>query len=195
MHDVHDPLPSPEPATPNTATLTTEISTLWNTHQQVQTSAKHSRQELQAIRRDLGEKLHAAKAIYARPGCKGAWRSFLATVGVPRATADRLSRAHAQSLRPAEENLLSESIPAEPTEAQLSTLVCRTWQRVEGKLPSARSRYNFLRCLAGRAGLTLECCQDGFAVREPDVEREQAVPAPQEVVTMEPEADEFAEVL
>jgi hypothetical protein len=191
MHDVHPP----EPAT-STDTLTTEISTLWNTHQQVQTTAKHSREELQAIRRDLGERLHAAKAIHARPGCKGAWRSFLATVGVPRATADRLSRAHAQSLRPAEDNLLSESIPSEPTEAQISTLAAAAWTRLEPKLPSPRSRYDFLKGLIHRAGLSVASTEEGLVVREPDGEREAAVPAPQEVVVaIEPQSEQFAEVL
>lgn len=53
MQDVHDVHP-PEPATASTETLTIEISTLWSTHQLVQTTAKHSREELQGIRPNLG---------------------------------------------------------------------------------------------------------------------------------------------
>jgi hypothetical protein len=195
VHDVHQPPTTVIDSGPE-AELTREIADLWAVHVQTQQVVGKTKEELKSLRDKLGERLYQMKLLLVRPGRNGGWRSFLQSHGIARPTADRLVTAHAQSLRPDELNVLSEQIPAEPTEAQLGKLVAQVWNRAEAKLPSARSRYDFLRCLAGRAGLTVESCQDGVVVREPGVKRNEIVPAPQEVVVaIEPQSEQFAEVL
>ena len=48
--------------------LSKEIVALWSTHQDGKASAKRTREDLKAIRSDLGERLHAMKALLARTG-------------------------------------------------------------------------------------------------------------------------------
>jgi len=96
--------PDPDPE----AMLSGEIKKLWLLQKDGKTAARRSRADLKALRLELGAKLHAMKALLARPGRGGNWASYLRTQKLPLATADKYVAEHAASLTPPEVMLLTE---------------------------------------------------------------------------------------
>jgi len=103
------------------AHLDREIKSLWSAHQNAKGTAKHTREELSTIRRNLGQQLYALKSLLARTGRNGGWASYLRSVNIPRASAERSIKQHETSVHP-ETNRTSGTIP-EPTEVDVRRLV------------------------------------------------------------------------
>src|ERR1700758_2348803 len=72
--------------------LTKEINELWSAHQQSNALLGHTKQELQALRLQLGQRLFKMKLLLACPGRGGQWRKFLSVQRIPRASADRWAK-------------------------------------------------------------------------------------------------------
>ena len=101
------------------AKLSTEIAKLWSAHQDGKASAKRTRDELKELRRSLGERLHAMKALLARTGRGGQWMSYLRVHKISRTTADRWTHEHEESLNPGSTKRTDGAI-SEPTEADVT---------------------------------------------------------------------------
>lgn len=101
--------------------LTEEICSLWAAHQETNTAAKRTKDELKVVKRDLAEKLHAMKSLLTRTG-RGGWSGYLRSQKLPRATADRYVSRHESLLIPPAEKRLSEAI-TETTEDGIRRLV------------------------------------------------------------------------
>jgi hypothetical protein len=89
--------------------LHSEILSLWMSHQMGKGVVKNSKEELRALRLDLGKKLYEMKTILARTGRGGGWAGYLRANGLPRATANRLVDRHETYLQP-ETKRLNEAI-------------------------------------------------------------------------------------
>ncbi len=102
--------------------LDREIESLWSAHQEAKATAKHTREDLKSIRRNLGQKLYERKSLVVRTGRNGGWAAYLRSHGLPRASAERYIKQHETCIDP-ETNRTSGTIP-EPTEVDVRRLVC-----------------------------------------------------------------------
>ena len=102
------------------AKLSGEITALWSAHQDGKATAKRTKEDLKAIRRDLGERLHAMKTLLARTGRGGQWTSYLREHKISRTTADRWSREHEESRNPGSTKRTDGAI-SEPTRTTSSS--------------------------------------------------------------------------
>lgn len=119
------------------SSLDREIESLWSAHHGTNATAKHSRQELKTIRRDLGQKLHARKSIVVRTGRNGGWAAYLRSLSIPRASADRYVTQHELSLIPKGKRI-TEAISV-PTEYIIQRLVRRLLPQVRRILTTPQS--------------------------------------------------------
>jgi hypothetical protein len=119
-----------------------EIATLWTAHQTGKATSKRTKLELEAIRRDLGERLWSMKSLLACTGRLGGWSAYLRTHSLPRATADRYVNQHQESMMPAA-NRLSEAIP-EPAMEDVKKLVQRILPRLRPILTTEELISEFL---------------------------------------------------
>ena len=124
------------------ANLRAEISMLWSAHKAGKVAAKRTKEELKALRRNLGERLYAMKALLAHAGRGGHWASYLREHRLPRATADRYVRAHEATLNPKSTNRASEAI-SEPTEAEVKKFFHRLLPRLDGVITTQQAVYWF----------------------------------------------------
>lgn len=153
--------------------LTETITELWSTRQHYSTEIKGERQCIRGLDQKLSQTLYQMKSMLSKPGRNGGWSSWLAERGISRATADRLSNRFAKSR--GLDKLLHEAIQDEPTESEIGTLFAAVWPRLERKLTTPSSRFQFLRCVIHRSGLTYDWQDNGIMTFEPGHE---PVPAP-----------------
>jgi hypothetical protein len=123
------------------AHLAMQITDLWLTHREAKASARKTRDELKAVRCQIGEKLHALKAHLARTGRGGGWASFLRSNRIPRASADRYVSRHEASLHPPT-NRLTEPF-SEPTEEEIRGLVRRLIPKLRQMLTTVNAVDHF----------------------------------------------------
>jgi hypothetical protein len=132
--------------TPETTGPQTEIgeaiTSLWVAHANAKHAARSTKDELRALRAQLGERLSEMKQILVKPGRGGQWSSFLMERGIPRATADRLVSRHLRSLNP-DANRLSEPVP-ESTEEEVRKLFAMVWPKLRRTLRSRQSLQLFV---------------------------------------------------
>ena len=119
-----------------------EIATLWTAHQTGKATSKRTKLELEAIRRDLGERLWSMKSLLACTGRLGGWSSYLRTHNLPRATADRYVNQHQESMMPVA-NRLSEAI-SEPTTEDVHRLVQKLLPKLRRTLKTHELLSEFL---------------------------------------------------
>ena len=124
--EVNISLPSVESAKTESETeskLTSDIKSLWATHQTNTATAKQTREELEDLRFDLGLKLRQMKFILARTGRSGGWAAYLRTHGVPRASAERYIKQY-EAIFNTQKNRLTDTL-SEPSEDDVRRLVHR----------------------------------------------------------------------
>ena len=124
--------------------LNEEIQSLWIAHRQRKTTAQQTKEELQVIRRDLGQRLSEMKTVLARTGRGGGWASYLRSASLPRASADRYVRQHEAMRNPSQTKRLSESI-SEPTEDDTRRLVRNLLPKLRKVLTTSESVSLFVR--------------------------------------------------
>ena len=161
------------------AFLTAQITYLWTVRECHATAISKDRKGMRSVDASLGQMLYSMKSLLARPGRGGNWSPWLKERGIARATADRLALRFARS-----RNLIEKSAheQIEPTESEIGKLFTAIWQRCEPKLPTAHSRYEFIRCWIVRSGLGCQYRPDGVLVFDPAhtiPEKPEAVVSPQ----------------
>ena len=103
---------SETPIEPNAETkLAQEIEQLWSVHSEAQTVLGHTKQELHALRLELGQRLYEMKMILACPGRAGKWSQFLSAQRIPRASADRYVKKYESAITSPVEIDSAEAIP------------------------------------------------------------------------------------
>jgi hypothetical protein len=132
------------------AKLNSDIKSLWSAHQVTKATAKHTRQELETLRFDLGCKLHEMKSLLVRSGRSGGWSSYLRSHGILRGSAERYIK-RSEALANPVANRLAETI-SEPTEEDVRRLVRNLLPRLRRVLTTTRSVAWFLE----RVSLQLE---------------------------------------
>lgn len=148
---------NPAATNPDEVHLINEVGTLWQAHEQAQTTIKKSRGEMKVIRADLSQRLYELKSVLSRPGRGGAWSSFLVTEKIPRSSADRLVRGHERTLIPQAVNCAAEQIP-ESTEVIVHKYLHALWPRMSRVLTNPESIELFIDELRSRAGKS--CAED-----------------------------------
>jgi hypothetical protein len=93
--------------------LAQEIAALWSAQRDHAVAVRRTREELMTLRRDLGHRLHAMKALLAQTGRAGRWAGYLREQRIPRATADRLVQRHEEVHPPVSEKRLGEALSVE----------------------------------------------------------------------------------
>lgn len=151
--------------------LTENIGHLWEWRQGYSIDAERNRKSIRGIDATLGQMFFNLKLILAKPGRNGGWSSWLAEHNISRSTADRLVRRFAKAH--GINDKLSHDPISEPTEVEVSKLSATVWRRVEGTLTTPRSRYDFLRCLMLRFGLTGTAQEHGVLLLDPDYVNEE----------------------
>lgn len=121
------------------------ITSLWSAHLNAKHAARATKDELRALRTELGEQLSEMKRLLAKPGCDGQWSGFLRAHDIPRATADRLVARHLRALNP-DENCLTEDV-SEPTEEDVQKLFIAVRPKLNRTLRSRQSVDLFVRLL------------------------------------------------
>ncbi len=145
--------------------LSSEINSLWAVRQQYDEGIKGHRTGIRKLDGALGQLLFNAKLLLAKPGRNGGWSSWLAERKIARATADRLVIRFAKS-RDIDLKSTRESIN-EPSEVEISKLVCTIAKRIEDKLTTQRSRYDLVCGLAHRLGLIITSDDAGLHIADP----------------------------
>jgi hypothetical protein len=128
------------------AKLTSEIKSLWATHQTTTASAKRTKEELEDLRLDLGWKLSEMKSILVRTGRNGGWSAYLRSQDIPRASAERNVKRYEALANPMI-NRLNETI-SEPSQEDVRRLVRSLLRRLRKILTTAGSVSLFLDELA-----------------------------------------------
>ena len=149
----------------NEQKLAEEIQTLWAAHNQAQAASKKSKEELRAIRLELGRRLSEVKSLISRPGRGGGWTAFLSANSIPRASGDRLVLAYKKSLEPPD-NRLGESI-SEPSKETAEKLAKGVWPSVKKVLTSDESILHFIGWIVTASGIKHEWCAEGLMIFKP----------------------------
>jgi hypothetical protein len=123
--------------------LSAEIVELWAVEKNGKATARRTRAELKALRQQLGEKLHAMKAILAQTGRGGGWASYLRSQGLPVASADRRVAEHEATLTPAAKKVLTEEL-SEPTVDQVRRAAKKLLPRLTRLLVTQELVYEFV---------------------------------------------------
>jgi hypothetical protein len=119
------------------AKLTSEIKSLWSAHQTNTATAKQTKEELEALRFDLGEKLREMKSILVRTGRSGGWAAYLRSHALPRASAERYIKQYEAIFKP-QKNRLTDTL-SESSEDDVRRLVQRLLPRLRKVLTTAGS--------------------------------------------------------
>jgi hypothetical protein len=173
----------------NETFLTQSIVDLWETRQCYEEEVESDRRRMRHLNGTLGQMLFNLKAILARPGRNGQWSRWLADRNIARSSADRLVNHFAKSI-----GLKSPlgAIPGqEPTEAEIGKLFGAVWLRLERKLTTPQSIYDFLCCLITRSGLPHHYQPTGVLIIDP---AKVAAPEEPEPATLPQEATMAREV-
>lgn len=123
--------------------LAYEIAALWSAQRDHAAAVRRTRQELKALRRDLGQRLHAMKSLLAQTGRAGRWASYPREHQIPRATADRLVQRHEDSLTPVHEKRLTGAISLSP-EQQAEAYFQELRPRLLKMLTTQEAAFNFV---------------------------------------------------
>lgn len=145
--------------------LADEIKHLWAVHVEAQTTVKKTKAELEAIRQQLGERLHEMKQLLARPGRNGRWPSFLRSQGIARPTAERLVRPHEAPVGPQPDSAGGQV--GEPTDADVERFFDSYWFRMRKRHPTRQGAYDFLLWYVENLGLAHEVQVNGILVINP----------------------------
>ena len=144
-----------------------EIQQLWHVHSQTQTVLGHTKEELRALRRELGRRLHEMKVLLASPGRAGKWSKFLSEQRIPRASADRYARSYGVTLNPPVEIASTEAIQ-DSAEERVHKVVQNIWPKLRDVLTDPEAVYQFLCALVRRCNtLQAEITDSGIAIRKP----------------------------
>jgi len=156
------------PNEPNAETkLAQEIEQLWSVHSQAQTVFGRTKEELRALRLELGRRLYEMKSLLACPGRAGQWSKFLSAQRIPRASADRYARRYEVNLNPPVEIASTEAIQDSADETARKILQS-IWPRLRQHLTDSETAYQFVCALVQRCGaLRVEISDSGIAVRKP----------------------------
>jgi len=167
IHDAEIDTALAEPATAQDGhedeqKLADEIRQLWAVHTDAQATVKKTREELKAIRQRLSERLYEMKQLLVKPGRNGGWSSFLRSQGIAKPTADRLVRAHKESIDP-EPNVLSEQV-SEASQTDVQRLFESVWPRLRKVLTTDESVNQFIGCIVTASGVAHERRQEGLMI-------------------------------
>lgn len=152
---------------PTEAQLEKQVEALWQDHKQAKSSARKTNKELALIRADLARALHSLKNVFARPGCKGEWSSFLDGHSISRTAADRLVSAHEKSLAQPESDC-TDGATEESTEAVVRRCLDRYWKRLSPVLSTLEAVELFIGDLRNRAQKSFGAEDEAHATSEPD---------------------------
>jgi hypothetical protein len=119
------------------AKLTSDIKSLWATHQTSTATAKQTKEALEDLRLDLGWKLSEVKSLLVRTGRSGGWSAYLRSHNLPRATVERYIRRF-EALANSESNRLTETI-SEPPQEDVRRLVRSLLPRLRKVLTTPES--------------------------------------------------------
>lgn len=125
------------------AALSQQIPKLWLAHKTSKLETKRSKQELASARRTLATSLYEMKILLANTGRSGKWALFLRVNRIPRASADRLAKAHEESLKSAGANCLNEAI-SEETEDAVLRLVLKIHPQLWRTVSTEEAAYRFV---------------------------------------------------
>lgn len=152
-----------------------EITRLWSAQRDQAATARKTRQELKALKRDLAERLHAMKTLLAETGRGGRWASYLREHRIPRATADRYVRQHELTSAPPEQKRLSEAIVA-PTDEDVERLFQKLASQLLRVLTTQGAAFSFvIELLHNVPGVDGDVTDDGVIIFRP---REKPAPMP-----------------
>lgn len=156
------------PTGPDTETkLAQEIEQLWSVHSQAQTILGRTKQELGALRLELGQRLYDMKMILACPGRAGKWSQFLSAQHIPRASADRYVKKYENTLNPPAEIASRESIQQSPGETARKVLQSM-WPKLRQALMDQETAYQFLCALVQHCDtLHSDITDSGVTIRKP----------------------------
>ena len=123
--------------------LSAEIAELWGVHKDGKATVRRTREELKALRLELGAKLHTMKSILVRTGRGGGWAAYLRSQRLPLASADKYVAEHAASLTRTEEKLLEEELSM-PTVDQVRQLAQKLLPKLCDVLTTAELVHEFI---------------------------------------------------
>ena len=146
--------------------LAKEINELWSAHQQSNALLGHTKQELQALRLQLGQRLFEMKLLLACPGRAGKWSKFLSEHRISRASADRYARGYEVTLNPPVEIASTEAIQYS-AEEKVRKLLQSIWPRLRQHLTDPETAYQFMCALVQRCDtLQAEITDSGISIRK-----------------------------
>lgn len=145
--------------------LSAESLTLWSAHNLAQAAAKQSKEELQAIRLELGRRLSEVKERVSRPGRGGGFSAYVSAHGIPRATAQGLIARYRRSQEP-QGNSLSDPISGS-AKAGAAKLFETVWPRLKKILATDESVIEFVGCIATASGLAHDQREEGLMILNP----------------------------
>jgi len=147
--------------------LTQEIAHLWSVHSQAQTVLGRTKEELRALRLELGRRFHEMKLLLACPGRAGQWSKFLSAHRIPRASADRYAKTYESTLNPPAEIASGESIQDSEDETARKILQS-IWPTLRDVLTDPETAYQFVCALVQRCDtFQAEITDSGIAIRKP----------------------------
>jgi len=160
--------------------LTKEIGELWSVHKQADAILGHKKEELRALRLELGRRLYEMKLLLACPGRAGQWSKFLSTQGIPRASADRYAKTYELVLSPPDEIASSEAIQ-ESSEEMARKALRSIWPKLRQALTNEETAYQFLFALVQHCDtLHAEITDSGIAIQKPSTINSQSSSGPLE---------------
>lgn len=151
-----------------------EINQLWLIHQCCATDIESGQYRQRSVTNSLGQLLYTMKSILASPGRGGKspgrggkWSKWLRERRISRASGDRWIQRYVDAFHLSSES--TQAIP-EPSEAQINALLASIRPRLDRSLTTPRSRFDFLRILLYRSGLTYDWRDDCIVAYEPGSE-------------------------
>ncbi len=145
-----------------------EINQLWLIHQCCATDIESGQYRQRSVTNSLGQLLYTMKGILASPvGRGGKWSKWLRERRISRASGDRWIQRYVDAFHLSSES--TQAIP-EPSEAQINALLASIRPRLDRSLTTPRSRFDFLRILLYRSGLTYDWRDDCIVAYEPGSE-------------------------
>lgn len=147
--------------------LTQEIVQLWSVHSQAQSVLGRTKQELHALRLELGRRLYQMKLRLACPGRGGQWRKFLSAQHIPRASADRWAKTYERTLDPTG-GIASIEATTDSAEEIVQKALRTALPKLGQVLANEETAYQFVCALVQRFDtLHAEITDSGIAIRKP----------------------------
>jgi len=133
--------------------LETEIGHLWSMKLKSSSSVRRNRERVAVLKAQLAEQLYRYKQLLAKTGRGGKWTSFLLSLDINRASADRWVAAHERLLSPAQPvNRLMEAL-SEPSHEEIAALVKKVKPKLASVLTTPSSATQFLSQLSAALSL------------------------------------------